>query len=147
MEHLDNPEVDEWMKVQNDYTRRILGRISGRKEMLARIEQLNKSIPARIWGIVRLENGRYFYYKVLSTESVSKLYMRDGMISQSTPAQEKLLVDPQKISGSDTPSAINYFHPSSDGRYVVYGVSTGGSERAVLHIMDTQTARGYRRDH
>ncbi|MGA7631309.1 MAG: prolyl oligopeptidase family serine peptidase [Terriglobales bacterium] len=145
MEHLDNPEVAAWMKAQNAYTRRVLGRISGHDELLARIEQLDKSVPALVGGITRLATGRYFYLKSLSTQSVARLYMRDGMIgqetiSQSTPSEEELLVDPQKISGSDT-SAINYFWPSSDGHYVVYGISTGGSEKAVLHIMDTRTAR------
>jgi prolyl oligopeptidase len=136
MEHLDSPEVAEWMKAQNDYTRRVLGRISGRDELRARIEQLDKSIPARVGGIRRLATGRYFYLKLLRDESVTKLYMRDG-----TSGEEKLLVDPKKISGKDTPSAINYFSPSSDGRYVAYGISLGGSEKAVLRIMDTETAR------
>lgn len=136
MEHLDNPEVANWMKAQNEYTRRVLARISGRDELRARIEQLDKSVPARIGGVVRLEGARYFYYKLLNTESVMKLYMRDGTIGP-----EKLLVDPQAISGKDVPSAISYFWPSSDGRYVVYGISMGGSEKAVLHILDTATAR------
>jgi len=135
MEHLDNPEVVQWMKAQNDYTRRVLGRISGRNELEARIEELDKSIPARVSGIIRLATGRYFYLKLLREESEMKLYMRDG-----ASGPENLLVDPQKISGKDTPSAINYFWPSSDGRFVVYGISLGGSEKAVLHIMDTETA-------
>lgn len=141
MEHLDNPEVAKWMKSQNEYTRRVLGRISGRDALLARIEQLDQSVPARVGGIVRLATGRYFYYKLLSTESVTKLYMRDGMDSQGTPGHETLLVDPQRISGKAIPSAINYFWPSSDGRYVAYGISLGGSEKAVLHILDTGTVR------
>src|SRR6202050_1022606 len=141
MERLDDPEVAKWMRAENDYARRILARISGRDQLLARIEQLDNSVPARVGGIVRLATGRYFYYKLLSTESVATLYMRDGMNSQETPGQETLLVDPQRISGKDTPSAINYFWPSSDGRYVVYGISLGGSEKAVLHIMDTETRR------
>src|ERR1700693_6265217 len=45
MERLDNPEVAKWMKAQNDYTRRVLGRMSGRDQLLARIEQLDKSVP------------------------------------------------------------------------------------------------------
>jgi prolyl oligopeptidase len=141
MEHLYNPEVAKWMKSQDDYTRRVLGDVFGRAELLSRIEQLDKSVPARVGGIERLASGRYFYYKLLSTESVTKLYMRDGMISEGTPVHETLLVDPQKIIGTGTPSAINYFWPSSDGRYVAYGISPGGSEKAVLHIMNTETAR------
>jgi len=136
MERLDSPEVAKWMNAQNEYTRHVLARIPGRDELLTRIEQLDQSVPARIAGVVRLATGRYFYLKLLSTESVLKLYMREG-----TSGQEKLLVDPQPAGGNGPPNAINYFSPSSDGRYVAYGISPGGSEKAVLHIMDTSTAR------
>jgi prolyl oligopeptidase len=135
MERLDDPEVAQWMKDQNAYTQRVLESIPVRKELLARIEQLDNSVPARISGITRLATGRYFYLKLLSTEAVSKLYMRDGI-----GGKETLLVDPLKVSG-DTPSAINYFWPSRDGRYVAYGISIGGSEKAVLRMMDTSTTR------
>jgi prolyl oligopeptidase len=136
MESLENPEVEGWMKAQNQYTRRVLARIPGRDELLARIEQLDESIPARVDGIRRLATGRYFYLKSFSKESVFKLYMRDG-----TSGQEKLLVDPQRLRRAGPPDAINYFSPSTDGHYVAYGISPGGSEKAVLHIMDTKTAR------
>jgi prolyl oligopeptidase len=134
MENLDNPEVAGWMKAQNEYTRHVLGRIPGRDELLARIEQFDESIPARVYGIVRLATGRYFYLKSSSKESVFTLRMRDGI-----SGQEKLLVDPQTLQGAGPPNAINYFSPSNDGHYVVYGMSSGGSEKAVLHIMDTKT--------
>jgi prolyl oligopeptidase len=136
MESLENPEVAGWMKAQNQYTRRVLARIPGRDELLARIEQLDESIPARVDGIRRLATGRYFYLKSFSKESVFKLYMRDG-----TSGQEQLLVDPQRLRRAGPPDAINYFSPSTDGHYVAYGISPGGSEKAVLHIMDTKTAR------
>lgn len=136
MESLNDPEVKAWMKAQNDYTRRVLADIPGRAQLLARIEEIDKSVPARIGGIVRLATGRYFYLKTLNTESVAKLYMRDGI-----SGKEVLVVDPQRFSGKRTPSAINYFLPSNDGRYLAYGVSTGGSEKALLRVRDTKTAR------
>ncbi len=136
MESLDNPEVARWMKAQNNYTRSVLDRIPGRDELLVRIEQLDESIPARVGSVIRLATGRYFYLKSLSKESVFKLYMRDG-----TSGPEELLVDPQRPSGAGPPTAINYFSPSNDGRYVAYGISQGGSEKAVLHVVDTTTAR------
>ena len=136
MESLNNPEMAGWMKAQNEYTRSVLGRIPGRNELLARIEQLDESVPARVGGIVRLATGRYFYLKSLSKESVFKLYMRDG-----TSGPEELLVDPQRPGGVATPAAINFFSPSHDGRYVAYGISEDGSEKAVLRIVDTTTAR------
>jgi prolyl oligopeptidase len=136
MENLDDPEVARWMKAQNDYTRRVLDRIPGRDGLLARIERLDESVPARVGEVMRLTTGRYFYLKSLSNESVFKLYMRDGM-----RGREELLVDPQRPGGVGPPTAINYFSPSNDGRYVAYGISEGGSEKAVLHIMDTAAVR------
>ena len=37
--------------------------------------------------------------------------------------------------------SINYFEPSFDGAYVVCGVSPGGSEDAVIHIIETATGQ------
>jgi prolyl oligopeptidase len=137
MENLKDPEVAAWMKAQNDYTRGILARLAGRDEILARIQQLDASIPARVRGVRRLANGRYFYLKSLSKESVFKLYMRQGL-----NGEEKLLVDPEKPSeAGGPPNAINYFSPSDDGRNVVYGISPAGSEKAVLRVLDTTTLR------
>jgi prolyl oligopeptidase len=135
MENLRNPEVAGWMKAQNAYTRGVLAHIQGRDELLARIGQLDESVPARVDDIKLLSTGRYFYLKSFSKDSVFKLYMRDG-----TSGQEKLLVDPEELSRrSDPPYAINFFWPSDNGGYVVYGLSPGGSEKAVLHILDTTT--------
>jgi prolyl oligopeptidase len=135
MENLNDPEVAAWMRAQNAYTRGVLAHIRGRDELLVRIEQLDESVPARVGEVKRLSNGRCFYLKSLSKDSVFKLYMRDGM-----GGPEKLLVDPGELGvKNDTPYAVNYFSPSDDGRYVAYGVSPGGSEKAVLHILDTVT--------
>lgn len=137
MENLNDPEVAAWMKAQNAYSRSVLARIQGREDLLKRIEQLDESVPARVDAIKRLPSGRCFYLKSLRNDSVFKLYMRDGM-----GGPEKLLADPGELPAeSDTPYAINYFSPSDDGRYVVYGVSPGGSEKAVLHILDTASMR------
>src|SRR5712692_3594877 len=135
MEDLKNPEVAAWMKAQNDFTRAALARILGRAELLARIKQLDESAPARVGGVKRLPSGRHFYLKALGKEPVFKLYMREG-----TSGTETLLVDPEKMSApGGPPYALNYYAPSDDGRYVAYGVSPGGSENAVLHILDTTT--------
>ncbi len=137
MEDLKNPEVAAWMKAQNEFTRAALARIPSRAELLTRIKQLDESAPARVGGLRRLPNGRHFYLKALGKEPVFKLYMREG-----TSGRETLLVDPEKLAPpGGAPYALNYYTPSDDGRYVAYGVSPGGSEDAVLHILDTTTGR------
>lgn len=135
MEDLKNPEVDSWLKTQNAYTRAVLARIGGRAALLARINQLDESASARVSDVRRLPGGRYFYRKRLASENVPKLYMRDGFAGL-----EKLMLDPARYpvpKGSH--NAISYYAPSEDGSMVAVGVSPGGSENAIIHILNTQT--------
>jgi prolyl oligopeptidase len=137
MEDLSAPTVQTWMKAQNDFTRSILDRIPGHKELLDRIKTIDNAVSARVFDVRKLPNGLYFYIKRLPTDNTFKLYVREGLTGKET-----LLFDPQvqaKVTGE--PHAINYFQPSWDGKYVAYGVSAGGSEDAVLHVIETSTGK------
>jgi prolyl oligopeptidase len=135
MENMKDAEVQAWFKAQNDYTRAELAAIPYRKALLEKIKELDEAAPAKVGGVERLATGRYFYLKSLPQDIQSKLYMRDGLTGKET-----LLVDPMKLMHpGGPPFAINYYTPSEDGRYVAYGVSPGGSENAVLHVLDTTT--------
>jgi len=137
MENMHDPEVQSWFKAQDDYTRAALRRIPGRQHLLERIRQLNQSAPAKVSDVQRFQDARYYYKKVLASEEISKLYERVGL-----NGEEKLLVDPNKfVTAPGTHYSLDYFAPSYDGRYVVYGVSVSGSEDAVIHILDTSTGR------
>jgi len=137
MEDLKSPEVQAWFKRQNDYTRAVLARIPGRDALLRRITELDNGAVARLYDYRRLPGERYFYQKRLATEDVGKLYVRDGLTGT-----ERVLVDPAKITPAGSPSfVINYYATSFDGSKVVYGASPGGSEDAVMHIVDVATGR------
>jgi prolyl oligopeptidase len=137
MENLKDPEVAAWMKAQNDYTRAIVARIPHRAELFARIKQLDESAPARLGTVRRLPGEHYFYEKFPAQANVGKLYRRHGLA-----AEEILLVDPEKLStAGGPPYALNYYAPSDDGKYVAYGISPGGSENAVLHVLEAATKR------
>ena len=137
MEDLKSPEVQAWLKAQNDYTRAMLARIPGRQQLLARIRQLDEAAPARVSDVRRLPSGRYFYQKRLASEEVAKLYLRDAL-----EGPEVMLVDPTKLAAAGAPPfVINYYAPSFDGSYVAYGASPGGSEDSVIHIVETAARR------
>jgi len=134
LENTADPEVIAWMKAQNDYTRAVLARIPGRDELLARIKSLdnagNTVSGLQVWG------GHYFYYKTEPGSDNRKLFTRDTL---SSP--ERLLVDTEKMTTADGKHySIDYFQPSIDGVYVAYGISLGGSEESVLHVL--QSASG-----
>jgi prolyl oligopeptidase len=137
MEDLQSTEVQAWFKGQNDYTRSVLARIPGREDLLKRIRQLDEGATARVYDIHRLPGDLYFYQKRLASEDVAKIYTRPGL-----GAPEKVIADPVKITPAGSPSfVINYYNPSFDGARVAYGASPGGSEDAIIHIVDVATGR------
>jgi prolyl oligopeptidase len=135
LENTSDPVVIAWMKAQNDYTRAELARIPGRDELLARIKSLDNAgnvvSSLQVWG------GHYFYYKTEPGSDNRKLFVRDTLGSP-----ERLLVDPEKMTTADGKHySIDYFQPSLDGIYVAYGISLGGSEESVLHVLQSATGK------
>jgi prolyl oligopeptidase len=133
LENTKDPEVIAWMKAQNDYARAVLASIPGRDQLRERIKVLDNagSVASglQVWG------GRYFYFKTEPGSDNRKLYVRDKV-----SAAERLLVDPEKLTTADGKHfSIDYFQPSLDGKYVAYGISPGGSEESVLHVIESAT--------
>src|SRR6476646_4757734 len=136
MEDLKNADVAAWLKSQADYARKTLDRIPGRAALLKRITELGDAAPARVAG-VQFNNGSYYYLKRLSNQNIPRLYVRVGLAGK-----ERLLVDPEATkTKSGEHYAIDYFSPSFDNRYVAYGISPGGSEESVLHVIDVATGK------
>jgi prolyl oligopeptidase len=134
MEDSTNPQFEQWLKEQNNYARTVLDNIPGRAELLSRIASLNDA--GEIVRSLQLAGECLFYLKQAHGDNVSKLYVRTSLDDE-----ERLLVDPEKLSRPEVNYAIDYFKPSPDGRYVTYGISLNGSEDSVLHIMECNTGR------
>ena len=137
MEDLKSDEVQGWMKGQADFATSTLRKIPGREQFLARMLELDASVPAKVGGLFRLADGKLFYRKRLANEDVPKLYMRDGI-----KGKEVLLADPEEFRAkTGKPHALNYFVPSWDGKYVAYGISQSGSEDAPIYVVETATRK------
>jgi prolyl oligopeptidase len=140
MENLKDPEVQAWMKGQNDYTRAVLARIPGREQLLARIRELDQSVPQV--GAFRLPGELYVIRKRLPTEDVGKLYLRQGLAGE-----DKLLVDPEKITlaAVDQGKGKNNIHGvsvSDSGEYIAAGIVPGGDDlHGELRVIDSATGR------
>ncbi len=135
MENLKDPEVQSWMKAQDDYTRRVLAAIPGRDALAARIETLMGGDLRRTDFTRR--GHRLFYQTAAAGENLFKLAYRDGV-----DGPEHVLVDPAQLStDSSRHFALDWYAPSWDGRYVAYGISEGGSEKSVLHVVDVESGK------
>jgi prolyl oligopeptidase len=137
MENMKAPVVQAFFKNQNDYTRKMLALLAAPSARLfKRIAQLDNAGTSV--SSVTLDGDHYFYLKLEPNANNEKLYMRG--VAPGSP--ETLLIDPSTIAKSPSEHyTINYFLPSLDGRYVAYGISEGGSENAVIHVMDTTTLK------
>jgi len=136
MENLQDPEVQRWLKGQNDYARAALASIPGRTQLLARIRELDQSAP-RV-NAQRLPGDLYLVSKRLPKEDIAKLYLRRGL-----RGEDQLLVDPEKITlaapnQGKGKNVIQYFAPSRDNKSVAVGIAPGGSERDTeMHFFET----------
>jgi len=123
----------EWLKAQDTYTRSALTTIPGREKFLARVKALDTASThvrnAQVWG------GKIFYLKADPTADNVKLYVKEG---NST---ERLLLDPELLTKDGVHSSIDYYQPSLDGVLVAYGISAGGSENSIIHVLETATAK------
>lgn len=140
MENLKDPEVQAWIKAQNDYTRAMLDGITSRQQLLARIRELDQSVPQV--EAQRLPGDLYLILKQLPGEDVAKLYLRHGL-----KGEDKQLVDPEKITLAPAnqgkgKSEIRHYALSDDGKYLTVGVIPGGSEmNGEIHVVETATGR------
>jgi len=129
MEDRHAPSFEQWCREEDRYARSVLDRIPGR-------DSLQRRIAAHTGGgttafQVHQAGGRVFYLKLEPGQDTFKLFVRD-----SVDAVEKLLVDPDRGASPGHHFAIDYFEPSPDGSRIAYGISPGGSEKSVIHVLD-----------
>ena len=121
LENMKDPQVVSWFKQQANFSDSILNKISGRDELIAEWEKLDKLQPPAI-NVWYKQGGKYFYTKKMPGEKVSKLYYRTGI-----HGKEVLLFDPMNyIKGKTLP--IEEFLPSHDGEKVVIAYTEEGKE-------------------
>ncbi|MGB6431014.1 MAG: prolyl oligopeptidase family serine peptidase [Candidatus Acidiferrales bacterium] len=134
LENWHDADVAAWFKAQNDYTRAALAAIPGREKFLARVKELDTENTgvrsAQVWG------GKIFYLKTAAGANNAKLFVED-----SAGSPERLLIDPEQLTKDGVHYSIDYFAPSLDGALVAYGISPGGSEESVIHVLETATGK------
>ncbi len=135
MEEPKSAELAGWMKTQNDFTRNYLDKLPIREKFLRQLEAQNNS-GINVSALQRV-GDRYFYFKLAPGDSDRKIFVREGL-----SGEDKLLVDPQKVSAeSGKRFSIISFNASPDGKFVSYLASAGGGELGEIRFVETATAR------
>jgi prolyl oligopeptidase len=134
LENADDPGLAAWVEQQNALTRDHLDRFAGERQQLRR--ELEGLYEASVMSSPRRFGERYFYRKRDPGQNQSVLYVREGNLN----APARVLIDANKLSEDGTVS-LDWWHPSPDGRLVVYGTSAGGNEDTTLYLRDVTTGK------
>jgi prolyl oligopeptidase len=133
MEDAHSSELAAYLDRENEQMHVALAPFaSQRSAFLRRIRQLQNSVD-QIHS-VRLIGDQYFYLELPPGTKDARLVVR-----KLSEGRGRLLLDPSALASSGTHAAITYFEPSWDGKFVAVGVALGGSEDAVLHVVQVST--------
>jgi prolyl oligopeptidase len=132
LEDENAPATAAWVEAQNTVTFAYLEKIPFRQTLFSRLKTLYNypkySAPSRRrdWFVFSKNDG-------LQNQSV--WYIQKGL--DGTP---DVLLDPNTFSADGT-SRLGAFSLSKDGKYLGYGISTGGSDWLEVYVMDVASRK------
>ncbi|MEO7524516.1 MAG: prolyl oligopeptidase family serine peptidase [Ferruginibacter sp.] len=132
LENDTSAETGQWVKDENNVTRKFLEQIPYREDIRKRYQQLFNyekfSAPAR--------EGKYNYYSK-NTGLQNQYVMYRELITGSEP---EIFLDPNTFSsdGTTSLSGINF---SKDGSLAAYNISEGGSDWQKIIVMDAEAKK------
>jgi prolyl oligopeptidase len=132
LEDGESPDVADWVAEHNSRTRQALDARPtwcGWHERLSALTALPTTLDLVAAG------DQVFVVERAAGADQYALVVRSGIDAAVPP---RTLVDPAALA-ADAAVAIDWFHPSHDGTVVAYGLSEGGTENSVLHVMDVAT--------
>ena len=124
--------VGAWTDAQNAYTRSVLDVLPGRDAISTELEAL---LSLDSFGIPRMAGEWLFYTLRRGDQAQPVLYVQRD--ANDTP---RVLLD---VNALDTAglTALAWYRPSLDGRYVAFGTYRAGDENTTARVLETATGR------
>ncbi len=136
LENDDEPEVKAWSDAQNQRTRHYLDQLPDRAAIEKQLTQwFAKTSPS--YSSLVSRPGLLFVMKFQPPKQQPSLVT---LTSADDLKSEKVVLDPNALDAKGT-TAIDWFVPSLDGKYVAVSLSEGGSEDGTLHFYETATGK------
>ena len=132
LEDGESPAVADWVAAHNQRTRSTL---SDRPAWDRWQQCLSSLIGLPTTQSLSVHGEQLFVVERPAGADQYSLVVRSA-VDPTMPA--RTLLDPATLA-ADGAVAIDWFQPSPDGSVVAYGLSEGGSENSVLHVMEVAT--------
>lgn len=136
LENYSDPAVRAWSDAQNRYARAYLDPLSARPAILARLKQLY-NYPSPSYFALAYRRDTLF---ALKDQPPKEQPLLVALHSPDDPGSERVVVDPNQLDAKGT-TAIDFYVPSTDGRYVAVSLSGGGSESGDVHVYEVAGGR------
>ena len=136
LEKDDDPAVKAWSDAQNQRTRKYLDQLPDRVAIEKQLTDWYAKTSPSYSGIVS-RPGILFAFKFQPPKQQQMLVT---LSSADDLKSEKVVLDPNKLDPTGK-TAIDWFVPSRDSKYVVMSISQGGSEDGTLRIYETATGK------
>jgi prolyl oligopeptidase len=130
LEDAKSADTQKWVEGEMEYTRALLDPLPGREAIQKRLTELlsiGSISPPQIGG------KYYFYTRREGMQNQPIVYVREGV-----EGKDRVLFDANQLAADGT-IALDWYQPSENGKYLVYGTSPSGSEMSTLHIVETKT--------
>jgi prolyl oligopeptidase len=131
LEDAAHPDVQGWMRVQDDFARDRLAALPDGEALRKRLGELLYvdaiSAPLR-------RGTRTFYTRRHRDREKAVYYVREG------EGPEQVLLDPNTLSPDGSVSVHGIF-PSRDGRLLAYKLSVNNADASTLHLRDLDSGR------
>ena len=136
-----NAEVKAWSADQNKRARAYLDAIPSRKALREKVAKILSETSADRYAL-RMRKGTLFAMKAQPPLQQDFLVVMGSPAKAKTEAdlKERVLVDPNKLDPSGR-TAMDWYVPSADGKYVAVSLSQGGSESGTVHVYDVATGK------
>lgn len=131
----DDPDTMAYLKAENEYFKTVMGprkplEDALYKEMLARIQETDLSVPTR--------KDDYYYYARTEQGRQYSIYCRKR---GSLEAAEQLILDGNKMAEGQKYFRLGNFATSPDHRLLAYSVDNSGDEEYETRIRDMETGQ------
>jgi prolyl oligopeptidase len=136
LENDEDSQVKAWSDAQNQRTRKYLDSLPVRPAIETQLKEWYTKTSPSYFSLVS-RPGILFAMKFQPPKQQPLLVT---LTSADDLKSEKVVLDPNVLDSKGT-TAIDWFVPSLDGKYIAISLSKGGSEDGTLHFYETATAK------
>jgi len=135
LEDSGDPAVRRWLDEQNKFSRSLLEKMPARAAIATRLKNLYDDRPTIYYNFY--QRKMFFAMKSEPGKNQPLLVMLN---SPDDPASERVILDPNVLNPKGT-TAIDFYAPSLDGRFVAVSLSENGSEDGSAHVYETASGK------